>query len=52
MIFIAFLMVIAGLVGAISPFAAWYVSTGCQFRDAEPSEMALVMHNGYSTIWK
>ncbi|MBD7970585.1 DUF6199 family natural product biosynthesis protein [Paenibacillus gallinarum] len=35
------LFIIVGLVAAISPYSAWYLSVGWKFKDAEPSDLAL-----------
>ncbi|WP_454189863.1 DUF6199 family natural product biosynthesis protein [Paenibacillus sp. Marseille-Q7038] len=35
------LFIIVGLIAAISPYSAWYLSVGWKFKDAEPSDLAL-----------
>lgn len=40
---IAILMIIIGLFNLASPRTAWYLSCGWRFKDAEPSEAALVL---------
>lgn len=35
------LFIISGLIAAISPYSAWYLSYGWRFKDAEPSDLAL-----------
>ena len=37
-------MCIMGLVAALSPYTAWYLSIGWRFKETEPSDIALVMH--------
>jgi hypothetical protein len=39
-----FLFVLCGLFGAISPRTAWYLEIGWQLRDAEPTELALILN--------
>lgn len=39
--FIGFLFIISGLIAAISPYSAWYLSHGWRFKNAEPSDLAL-----------
>lgn len=41
---VGLLLMAAGALGAISPYSAWYLSTGWKFKDAEPSEAALLMN--------
>ncbi|WP_181347365.1 DUF6199 family natural product biosynthesis protein [Thalassobacillus sp. CUG 92003] len=37
-------MILFGLLGAIFPHAAWYLEIGWKLRDAEPSELALIVN--------
>jgi len=39
-----FLFFVLGLVAAVWPYSAWYVSVGWQLKDSEPSEFALGVH--------
>lgn len=41
-ILIGLFCIIAGLINAISPETGWYLSRGWQYKDAEPSEAALL----------
>ncbi len=41
---VGLILMAAGALGAISPYSAWYLSTGWKFKDAEPSEAALLMN--------
>jgi len=38
------ILIVFGLISAVSPQSAWYMSIGWKFRDAEPSDAALAMH--------
>jgi hypothetical protein len=35
---------ILGIIGAIFPRASWYMSEGWKFKDAEPSDLVLIMN--------
>jgi len=41
---VGFILIIIGVISAVSPQSAWYMSIGWKFRDAEPSDAALAMH--------
>ncbi|MCM3785053.1 hypothetical protein M3231_18945 [Neobacillus mesonae] len=41
--FFGFLFIIGGLIAALSPHTAWYLSIGWRFKDTEPSDLALVV---------
>jgi len=41
---VGLILMVAGALGAISPYSAWYLSTGWKFKDTEPSEAALLMN--------
>lgn len=41
--FLIFLLAAAGIWNIVHPRSAWYVSRGWEFKDAEPSEAALVV---------
>ncbi|RAP74347.1 DUF6199 family natural product biosynthesis protein [Paenibacillus montanisoli] len=40
---VGFFVLVIGLIMAVWPYAAWYVSVGWQFKDASPSELALTI---------
>jgi hypothetical protein len=42
--FFGFIFMIIGIIGAMFPRAAWYMSEGWKFKDAEPSDAALIMN--------
>jgi hypothetical protein len=42
--FVGFVLIVLGVITVASPYAAWYLSIGWKFKDAEPSEAALFMH--------
>lgn len=37
-------LLLAGLFGAVFPYGAWYMGHGWRFRDAEPSDLALLVN--------
>lgn len=39
--FIGFIMLVIGMITAISPYTGWYMSLGWRLKDAEPSDLAL-----------
>ncbi|MFF2885799.1 DUF6199 family natural product biosynthesis protein [Paenibacillus sp. NPDC057967] len=39
-----FILIIFGVISAVSPQSVWYISVGWKFKDAEPSDAALAMH--------
>lgn len=39
----AVIVILIGIFNLVAPDAAWYLSRGWQFKDAEPSDAALVM---------
>lgn len=42
-VFVGALIFLSALVSVIWPYAGWYISIGWKFKDAEPSEAALLM---------
>lgn len=40
---VAFLLIVMGIFQLVSPQTAWYLSYGWRYKDAEPSDIALVM---------
>lgn len=38
------ILMVFGIISAVSPQSAWYISIGWKFKDAEPSDAALAMH--------
>jgi hypothetical protein len=40
---IPFIFIIIGILNVIFPKAFWYMKTGWQFKNAEPSDLALIM---------
>lgn len=40
-VFFGFIMLVIGMITAISPYIGWYMSVGWKFKDAEPSDLAL-----------
>jgi hypothetical protein len=43
LILLALILLILGVITAVFPYAGWYLSIGWQFKDAEPSDLALGM---------
>lgn len=41
-IFIFFILLVIGVINLLSPETAWHISDGWKFKDAEPSENALL----------
>jgi hypothetical protein len=44
MAFIAFLLFVLGLINIFAPYVGWYMTEGWKFKDAEPSDAALLLY--------
>lgn len=41
-ILVGLILIVSGLIGAISPETGWHLSYGWRYKDAEPSDAALM----------